>query len=74
MLLIIQPKTNAERQREFRARNPNYYARIQATKRAAAKRMGARCRLAQQAAHRAALAGEAQQEVVAPAAEAPLGC
>ena len=32
------PMSNAERQRRFRERNPGYYARIQARKRASAKR------------------------------------
>jgi hypothetical protein len=31
------PKTNAERQREFRERNPGYYARIKAKQRAAGR-------------------------------------
>lgn len=42
--------TNAERQRKFRESNPGYYARLQATKRASAKRGAERMILAMQAA------------------------
>jgi hypothetical protein len=37
MLIKVPAKTNAQRQRDFRKRNPGYYGRLHARKRAATK-------------------------------------
>lgn len=51
----VPPMSNAQRQRLFRQRNPGYYARIQATRRASEKRGGERRLKALRAAQAAAL-------------------
>ena len=56
--------SNAERQRRFRQRNPGYYARLQAARRAAAKRSAEPVLAAVRAALVAAMAAE--REGMAP--------
>ena len=43
----LRPKTNAERQRDFRERHPGYYARLQAQRRAPIKAMRAKMKAMQ---------------------------
>ncbi|HEX8325084.1 MAG TPA: hypothetical protein VF595_14360 [Tepidisphaeraceae bacterium] len=54
----VNPKSNAERQRRFRERNPTYYARLQATKRASNKCGLLRMMAAMQQAEADRLAGQ----------------
>ncbi|HQY88045.1 MAG TPA: hypothetical protein PK402_05260 [Tepidisphaeraceae bacterium] len=66
------PRSNYERQVEFRKRNPGYYARLKATRRAGRKhvaaRLGAKAELA-------ALTVEPSQAAAAPEiATAPTAC
>ena len=68
MLIIPPPMSNAERQRRFRERNPGYYARIQARKRASAKR-GAALILAKVRAELAAKETAAKAAAAMPAAK-----
>jgi len=68
--------SNVERQRKFRQRNPGYYASIQATRRASAKRGGKQL-LAKLYAERAAALPAAQTPavpVIEPAHAAPTDC
>ena len=52
--------TNTERQRKFRERNPGYYARIHATRRASAKRGAKQFQEARLAEYQAAVMAERQ--------------
>jgi hypothetical protein len=53
--------SNIERQRRFRKRHPGYFQRIHAKNRAALKAHAEQMALAQQAAHAALIAQEAEQ-------------
>ncbi len=50
MVLLPPPMSNAERQRQFRERNPGYYGRLMARRRAASKADAARAAALQVAA------------------------
>lgn len=56
MIRNSAPESSAERQRRFRERNPGYYARLQAKRRASTKRDVELLRAQQLAEHAAALA------------------
>jgi len=56
MLVIPAPKSNVQRQREFRRRNPGYFKKYYAIKRSMAKRIRSRMQAEAQAAFAAARA------------------
>src|SRR5687768_14335559 len=64
------PVSNTERQRQFRERNPGYYARIQAKKRAASKAHVAAIRAAERAA--AAMLAKSRQLMLPAPVELPV--
>ena len=65
MLLTPAPKTNAERQREFRMRNPGYFRKYYAVKRSMAKRIRARMQAEAQAAQAALIAAARAEATLA---------
>ena len=65
MLLIPAPKSNAERQREFRERNPGYFRKYYAVKRSIAKRVRARMQAEAQAAQAALIAAARAEATLA---------
>jgi hypothetical protein len=65
MLLTPAPKTNVERQREFRMRNPGYFRKYYAVKRSMAKRIRARMQAEAQAAQAALIVAARAEATIA---------
>jgi len=72
MMRYPSPKSNAERQREFQARNPGYDCRRKATERAGARRDAARFLAKMRASAAAQAVAEVTPPPIAVATERPL--